>query len=92
MTQNRARFRKPMELYKVLAVWGSNIVVSEDEEWKKHRKTANPAFTEVFIQLMFARTALRCAISAICDSYGKSRSTSCSISSKVRGELKLKFA
>jgi cytochrome P450 len=40
-----------MELYKVLAVFGKNIVASGGEEWKKYRKIAAPAFSEVRFEL-----------------------------------------
>ncbi|KAI0703434.1 cytochrome P450 [Cytidiella melzeri] len=42
----RTRFPKPIELYQVLATYGSNIVVSEADEWKRFRKIANPGFSE----------------------------------------------
>lgn len=44
---SRAKFPKPLNLYEVLAIFGKNIVVSEGEEWKKYRKIAAPAFSEV---------------------------------------------
>ena len=47
VTFHRARFPKPLNQYAVLAFFGNNIVVSEGEEWKKHRKIAAPAFSEV---------------------------------------------
>ena len=47
VTTSRAKFPKPLKLYEVLAVFGKNIVVSEGEEWKKYRKIAAPAFSEV---------------------------------------------
>jgi cytochrome P450 len=31
----------------VISVFGPNIVASEGEEWKKYRKIAAPAFSEV---------------------------------------------
>jgi cytochrome P450 len=36
-----------MHLYKVVTVFGANIVASEGEEWKKYRKIGAPAFAEV---------------------------------------------
>jgi len=47
ITQNRTRFVKPIELYGTLEFFGRNIVVSEGDEWKKYRKIAAPAFSEV---------------------------------------------
>ncbi|TDL22814.1 cytochrome P450 [Rickenella mellea] len=46
ITSARARWPKPVELYSILRIFGGNIVASEDEEWKRHRKVANPAFSE----------------------------------------------
>ena len=36
-----------MEQYEVLKFFGSNIVVTEFDEWKRHRKIVAPAFSEV---------------------------------------------
>jgi len=36
-----------MNLYMALSVFGKNIVASEGEDWKKIRKIAAPAFSEV---------------------------------------------
>ncbi|OBZ67844.1 hypothetical protein A0H81_12320 [Grifola frondosa] len=46
VTSSRARFPKPLEPYKVLSFFGSNIVVTEGDEWKRQRKIAAPAFSE----------------------------------------------
>ncbi|TDL16150.1 cytochrome P450 [Rickenella mellea] len=42
ITSSRTRFPKPVEAYQVLKFFGDNIVVAEGDEWKKHRKVANP--------------------------------------------------
>ncbi|KAL1946308.1 hypothetical protein VTO73DRAFT_15435 [Trametes versicolor] len=42
----RARFPKPLETYALLATFGTNILVTEGEEWKRQRKIAAPAFSE----------------------------------------------
>lgn len=47
MIGSRARFPKPLELYKPLLFFGDNIVASEHNEWKRYRKISAPAFTEV---------------------------------------------
>lgn len=44
---SRARFPKPVEQYGVLAFFGRNIVITEGDEWKKHRKISAPAFSDV---------------------------------------------
>jgi cytochrome P450 len=47
ITTSRAKFPKDVDHYAVLATFGSNVVVSEGEEWKKYRKIVAPAFSEV---------------------------------------------
>ncbi|EIW55340.1 cytochrome P450 [Trametes versicolor FP-101664 SS1] len=42
----RARFPKPTDVYELLATFGTNILVTEGEEWKRQRKIAAPAFSE----------------------------------------------
>jgi cytochrome P450 len=54
---NRRDFVKPLEVYGILNIFGSNIVVSEGEEWKKHRYLCNPAFGEQNLHLVFKKTA-----------------------------------
>ncbi|TDL22808.1 614/534 cytochrome P450 [Rickenella mellea] len=46
ITSTRALWPKPVERYQGLKLFGSNIVVTENDEWKKHRRVANPAFSE----------------------------------------------
>ena len=53
VTTSRARFPKPVNLYAALSVFGINIVASEGEEWKKYRKIAAPAFSEVRFEIVF---------------------------------------
>jgi hypothetical protein len=47
ITTYRAKFPKDVNHYAILASFGSNVVVSEGEEWKKYRKLVAPAFSEV---------------------------------------------
>jgi len=47
VTLSRARFPKPAHNYKSISLYGSNIVASEGEEWKKYRKISAPAFSDV---------------------------------------------
>ena len=48
----RARFPKPLEVYDLLASFGSNILVTEGDEWKRQRKIAAPAFSEVRVPFL----------------------------------------
>jgi cytochrome P450 len=56
VTSSRAKFPKPVELYKILLVFGSNIVASEGEEWKRYRTIAAPAFSERNTRLVWDET------------------------------------
>ncbi|KAN0127114.1 Cytochrome P450, partial [Lactarius tabidus] len=75
VTSSRAKFPKPVELYKILMVFGGNIVASEGEEWKRYRTIAAPAFSEV----------------QILGWYGTKRSGSCSTCSTMYGETSPKL-
>ncbi|KAF8726525.1 hypothetical protein AX14_007768 [Amanita brunnescens Koide BX004] len=46
VTASRLRFVKPVEMYEVLAAYGSNVLVTEGESWKRHRRISAPAFSE----------------------------------------------
>jgi len=56
VTSSRARFPKPVEVYKVLSVFGRNIVASEGEEWKRFRTITAPAFSERNTRLVWDET------------------------------------
>lgn len=46
-TTHRARFPKPVKLFKLMRAFGRNIVEAEGELWKRFRKSAAPAFSDV---------------------------------------------
>ncbi|KLO08417.1 cytochrome P450 [Schizopora paradoxa] len=48
MTSSRHKWIKPVEtfLYERVAGFGKNIVITEGETWRRHRKIVNPAFSE----------------------------------------------
>ena len=56
MASNRPNFPKPTELYTTLSLFGGNIVTTEHDEWRKHRKVASPAFSERNSALVFQET------------------------------------
>jgi len=56
VTAARFRFPKPVWQYKTLSFFGDNIVVSEAEEWKRHRKVAAPAFSDKNNKLVWDET------------------------------------
>ena len=44
---SRFKFPKPIDHYAILRMFGPNVIASEGEEWKKYRRIAAPAFSEV---------------------------------------------
>ncbi|KAL5495019.1 hypothetical protein ACEPAI_481 [Sanghuangporus weigelae] len=53
---SRDRFAKPVSMYKLLSFFGGNIVASEGEDWKRHRKISQPAFSERNNKLVWEET------------------------------------
>ncbi|KAK7682024.1 hypothetical protein QCA50_014988 [Cerrena zonata] len=53
---SRFQFPKPYELYNGLSFWGENLVVSEGDGWKRHRKISAPAFSESNNKLVWQET------------------------------------
>ncbi|KAI0763709.1 cytochrome P450 [Irpex lacteus] len=47
ITAHRSLFPKPLQPYKTIDVFGANIVGSEGEQWKRHKKISAPAFSEI---------------------------------------------
>ncbi|KAH9003517.1 cytochrome P450 [Lactarius hatsudake] len=54
---SRARFPKPVRLYSALLVFGSNIIASEGDEWKRYRTIVAPAFSERNTRLVWDETS-----------------------------------
>ena len=46
MTNRRNDFPKPIHVYRTIDIYGKNIVTTEGQEWRKHRKIAAPPFGE----------------------------------------------
>jgi cytochrome P450 len=49
LNADRKRFQKPVALYEILKVFGSNVVVTEGEEWRRHRKVSRDAGWKWFV-------------------------------------------
>ncbi|KAG9239645.1 cytochrome P450 monooxygenase-like protein [Amylocarpus encephaloides] len=56
ITSRREAFPKPLESYKVLEVFGRNIITTEGGEWRKHRKIISPGFNEKNNVLVFSES------------------------------------
>lgn len=54
--KKQAYFPKAVELYDVLRIFGENIVTTAGETWKRHRRCASAAFSELNNQLVFETT------------------------------------
>ncbi|KIP06369.1 hypothetical protein PHLGIDRAFT_515467 [Phlebiopsis gigantea 11061_1 CR5-6] len=54
ITSQRAKFPKPP--YNELRLYGGNIIASEGDEWKRHRKVSAPAFSERNNRLVWEET------------------------------------
>ncbi|TVY78334.1 Cytochrome P450 4c21 [Lachnellula suecica] len=54
ITTRREAFPKPLETYKILDLFGRNILTTEDGEWRAHRKITAPSFNEKNNILVFA--------------------------------------
>lgn len=46
VTTRRNDFLKPVEIYGVIDIFGSNMLSSEGDNWRRHRKVVAPAFSE----------------------------------------------
>ncbi|KAM0808976.1 putative Cytochrome P450 [Seiridium cardinale] len=56
ITSRREAFPKPTELYKLLSMYGENVVTTEGAEWKAHRKVTSTSFNEKNAALVFHET------------------------------------
>ncbi|KAF9442073.1 cytochrome P450 [Macrolepiota fuliginosa MF-IS2] len=56
VTLSRARFPKPVDVYRALTFFGFNIVASEGEDWKRYRKITAPAFSDRNNKLVWDET------------------------------------
>ncbi|KAI5452820.1 hypothetical protein NCC49_000565 [Naganishia albida] len=53
LNSDRRKFQKPVQLYNILKVFGSNVVVTEGEEWRRHRKIVAAGFSEKVFELVW---------------------------------------
>lgn len=53
ITSRREDFPKPLEFYRILAMFGSNIVTTEGATWRMHRKVTSASFNEKNSALVF---------------------------------------
>ncbi len=53
MTTRRNDFPKPIEIYKSVDLFGKNVVSTEGQTWRHHRRITSPPFTEKSNQLVW---------------------------------------
>lgn len=56
VTSKREAFPKPTDLYKLLSMYGENVVTTEGAEWRAHRKVTSTSFNEKNAALVFHET------------------------------------
>lgn len=60
ITTRKNDFPKPLEVYESLRIYGNNVVSSEGQVWRYHRKIASPPFSEKNNHLVWAETLEQC--------------------------------
>lgn len=53
---DRRLFPKPLHFYRVLASYGRSVLITEGDEWRKHRRVVGPAFTDSTNELDWLET------------------------------------
>jgi cytochrome P450 len=56
ITTRRNDFPKPTHMYNSVDIYGKNVVSSEGAEWRHHRKSTSPPFTEKNNHVVWAET------------------------------------
>lgn len=56
ITSRQVAFPKPIKDYKVLDIYGRNVVTTEGPEWRMHRKATAPGFNEKNNSLVFTES------------------------------------
>ncbi|KAA8569168.1 hypothetical protein EYC84_000837 [Monilinia fructicola] len=59
ITSRRDAFPKPLASYRILEIFGRNIITTEGIEWREHRKISSPSFTEKNNALVFAESCIQ---------------------------------
>ncbi|KAH7327324.1 cytochrome P450 [Rhexocercosporidium sp. MPI-PUGE-AT-0058] len=76
ITSRGTDFPKPTHIYRLISIYGENIVSSEGATWRHHRKMTSPAFSEKNNQLVWKETLdLSQTMVATWAGTGKSRTT-----------------
>ena len=60
ITSRKNDFPKALEVYASLKIYGNNVVTSEGQLWRHHRKITNPPFSEKNNHLVWTETLEQC--------------------------------
>ena len=60
ITSRKNDFPKALEVYESIKLYGNNLVTSEGEVWRNHRKITSPQFTEKNNHLVWIETLEQC--------------------------------
>ena len=60
ITTRKTDFPKPLEVYGSLRLYGNNVVTSEGQTWRHHRKITSPPFSEKNNHLVWNETLEQC--------------------------------
>ena len=60
ITSRKNDFPKALEVYESLRIYGNNVVTSEGQLWRNHRKITSPQFSESNNHLVWAETLEQC--------------------------------
>ncbi|CAF9936768.1 hypothetical protein IMSHALPRED_010880 [Imshaugia aleurites] len=60
ITTRRNDFPKPLEVYESIKIYGNNVVTSEGQLWRHHRKITSPPFSEKNNHLVWTETLELC--------------------------------
>lgn len=60
ITTRKTDFPKPLEVYESIKIYGNNVVTSEGQVWRHHRKITSPPFSEKNNHLVWTETLEQC--------------------------------
>ncbi len=60
ITTRKTDFPKPLEVYESIRLYGNNVVTSEGQTWRHHRKITSPPFSEKNNHLVWNETLEQC--------------------------------
>ncbi len=66
ITSRKNDFPKPTEIYELLNVYGDNVITSEGQLWRHHRKITGPPFSEKNNRLVWTETLEQCQAMVNC--------------------------